>query len=677
MIWPLVALQLVAATSATETPRTATPVQALTMRPQLAERLADAPPETPVVVLVSGDTTAIRAALEAVGMRQIEVLERLSVVTAVGVPEAVRALHLQPGVRRVDADLPLVLVDATAHRATGVGPLRDVETHPGLAPLRHHGDDGPVPYDGSGVSIAVVDGGFDPIHEQFVEAGETKFDVHLRQLCPLPPDDVFWALGTYPDVPACSAWEPIPPGVRDGEPDHGTLVASAAAGYPRDTPSGAEVSGVAPGARLVGLSIGLSLYYSNALSAFNWVLENHQDPCGNGSCPPIRVVNASFAPHPDTIADPRFDPDEPLGRASTALVEQGVVVVFAAGNWAGDGTAIRTSPLAQHPVPGVLGVGAYDDGNAGDRRLSVWDSPYSGSTGSSRGLAGDPATYPDIVAPGASILAACPPTAHQCRLRVQDGPYVLADGTSLAAPYISGLVAQLLQADPSLTPAEVEDTLEDSAYRFLPDEHFEPDVYTAPDGSPAGNDDHATSFDAGHGLVDAVAALSLVLVDQHAGWTAPDLCTDRSELAFSDPVGDATIITVPAPFDTSRHDITRVSADLTTVPGALTVDVTLADLPETETSGFLAVAVALDRRYGEVEFNRSAAGDSFSVFVGEVEVEEEHSFADYDAGMVRFVIRSLSGPIVERASLRLALAADGPPFGSNDETHAAGGCLPA
>ena len=47
------------------------------------------------------------------------------------------------------------------------------------------------------------------------------------------------------------------------------------------------------------------------------------------------------------------------------------------------------------------------------------------------------------------------------------GPELLrAVGTSMAAPHISGIVAQVCQASPWLTPAQVEDGLEDSACKF-------------------------------------------------------------------------------------------------------------------------------------------------------------------------------------------------------------------
>jgi serine protease AprX len=72
------------------------------------------------------------------------------------------------------------------------------------------------------------------------------------------------------------------------------------------------------------------------------------------------------------------------------------------------------------------------------------------------------------------------------------GTFNTISGTSMAAPHIAGIVAQLFQADPTATPAEVETALEASAYEYT-------------DGAPYTG---GTSYDKGHGLVDVVAAVA-------------------------------------------------------------------------------------------------------------------------------------------------------------------------
>jgi serine protease AprX len=65
----------------------------------------------------------------------------------------------------------------------------------------------------------------------------------------------------------------------------------------------------------------------------------------------------------------------------------------------------------------------------------------------------------------------------------------------MAAPHVAGIVAQLFQAAPSASPAQVEHALKSTAYRFA----------DGADYSSAGG--YSTSYDKGTGLVDVVAAV--------------------------------------------------------------------------------------------------------------------------------------------------------------------------
>jgi serine protease AprX len=70
------------------------------------------------------------------------------------------------------------------------------------------------------------------------------------------------------------------------------------------------------------------------------------------------------------------------------------------------------------------------------------------------------------------------------------GTFNTITGTSMAAPHIAGMAAQLFQLRPSATPAQVELAIKSTAYKYV-------------DGAPYVS---GTSFDKGHGLVDVVAA---------------------------------------------------------------------------------------------------------------------------------------------------------------------------
>ena len=81
---------------------------------------------------------------------------------------------------------------------------------------------------------------------------------------------------------------------------------------------------------------------------------------------------------------------------------------------------------------------------------------------SSRGATQDGVAKPDIYAPGAHIVAALAPRsafAQLCAACSLGGEYIRASGTSMAAPVVSGAIADLLQGDPSLTPDDVKAAL--------------------------------------------------------------------------------------------------------------------------------------------------------------------------------------------------------------------------
>ena len=182
------------------------------------------------------------------------------------------------------------------------------------------------------------------------------------------------------------------------------------------------------------------------------------------------------------------------------LVAEGVVTVWANGNDGGNGSDNLSNPPGQDPTGGIISVASYNDLGTGTRNGEVSDF-------SSRGKNGTLATYPDISAPGDMITSSCRLYLPICStgLDPQDGPGLLdigtfntISGTSMAAPHIAGIVAQLFQANPSATPAEIEEALKRTAYKY---------TFGAPyQAGPLGT----TSYDKGYGLVDVVAAANLV-----------------------------------------------------------------------------------------------------------------------------------------------------------------------
>ena len=132
----------------------------------------------------------------------------------------------------------------------------------------------------------------------------------------------------------------------------------------------------------------------------------------------VRVINMSFA-------GPR---DPMIERMLKTAKDSGIVLVAAAGN-----AGPKSPPLFPGADPSVIAVTATDADDAG-------------FAGANRGK------YIAIAAPGVDILVPGP-----------DDTYQLTTGTSVASAHITGVVALLLQRDPSLTPDQVRSILASSA----------------------------------------------------------------------------------------------------------------------------------------------------------------------------------------------------------------------
>jgi serine protease AprX len=511
--------------------------------PALVKSLATANPLQPMTVFVDSDTI-IRSlqAVNAAGLKVITTFDQVAVVAATGTPDAVRKVVADPTITYVEADAPLHLYLNTAHIATRAEEARHTPALFGP---------GSVPFDGTGVSIAINDSGVDGTHPMFDAGSGTKVGRNLRQACHPTVCD------TYVDVDNSD--------IANG---HGTHVAGIAAGYEKQTANGRTVRGAAPDATLVALGSGAGLSILASAEGLKWVLDNHNAPCG--SCPPIKVVNNSWGP-----SGGPFNPSAVISQLSNALVDAGVTVVFAAGNGdttnnGGDGSDNRVNPYAQNPKPGVIGVANYDDAGLGTRDGAL-------NSSSSRGLKTDPTTYPDVAAPGTDILSACTYALPVCRSAgdVMDPNYAEISGTSMAAPYVSGVVAVLLEANPALTPAQIEDILEDNAYHF-----GAPADYVA-DPRNAGT---TAAFDKGHGLIDVTASLGAV-----RNVAVPPGPTCGAGAAIVDAAGDATWVAVDAglPGAVSEDTLDVVNASITTdaVTGALTFKIRVKDLKATPPTG--------------------------------------------------------------------------------------------
>jgi serine protease AprX len=146
---------------------------------------------------------------------------------------------------------------------------------------------------------------------------------------------------------------------------------------------------------------------------------------------------------------------DPLAFAVENAWKHGIVVVAAGGN---DG---ETSKTLADPAsdPHVVAVGAMDDAatvTTADDTVPAWSTH------------GTAARHVDVVAPGVSLLGLRVPggTADSANPQARVGErFARASGTSQAAAVVSGEVALLLQAKPTLTPDQVKSLLQGNAAR--------------------------------------------------------------------------------------------------------------------------------------------------------------------------------------------------------------------
>jgi serine protease AprX len=471
------ALALVAAPLGATAPATATPLAPVSAA--LSTVLATATDALPMTVLVHGDNAAAASgAARAAGLMPVASFTRIGVVAAAGTAGQVRAARANSSVHYLEAN------ETLRYTAFSSG---TVATRSQAAQQTLVGANGHL-LDGTGVSVAVIDSGIDPTHPAFKGAnGQTRVVRNLKSAC---VDESSTATNCILDVGTSVDTDTLSLG------GHGTHVNGIAAGTPYTLPDGSKVGGSAPGAKIVSISTGAVILIIGADAALNWVLENHNAPCGPGVpatvCPPIKAINNSFGP----TGGGEFDPNSATAKIQEQLAAEGVVTVWANGNDGGDGSANVSNPPGQDPTPGILSAASYNDQGTGTTDGTVSDF-------SSRGDRTRTQTWPDISAPGENIISGCRLYLPICSTGLQPhngpglldlGTYNVISGTSMAAPQITGIVAQLFQANPSATPADIENALKSTAHKYT-------------NGAPYQTvGPYTSSFDKGTGLVDVVAA---------------------------------------------------------------------------------------------------------------------------------------------------------------------------
>ncbi len=290
-------------------------------------------------------------------------------------------------------------------------------------------------YNGSGVVVGIFDTGVDVTHpdlaEKFRGGDNSWYDPHGEHTVPVD------AAGSFTG--------------------HGTHVAGIILG--RD--SSGKYIGVAPGAKWIAARIwndaGDEAPSSKIHEIFQWFMDPDGDPETDDA---PDVVNSSWGfKLLDTFpwCLPDFQDDIEAWRVA------GIIPVFSAGN-SGPRFFAGESP---GNYPETIAVGATDFLD----NIAFFSSRGPGNC--------DLSIFPDIAAPGVAIFSSAP-----------GGSYQYLSGTSAAAPHVVGIIALMLNANPSLNTDEIESMLKASA---TPSGLFHP------------------NFAYGWGRVDALEAVSRVI----------------------------------------------------------------------------------------------------------------------------------------------------------------------
>ena len=269
-------------------------------------------------------------------------------------------------------------------------------------------------YDGSGVTVAVIDTGIDSLH------------VGLDDL----DDD-----NSTHDPKVIAFYDPVNnPDKTNGteiqaydDQGHGTHCAGTVAG------TGApnyEHPGMAPQAYLVGVKVldeGGSGSFSVVMAGMQWTVDYRYEYN-------IRAASMSLGgPGPIEWTS---DEEDSVNRFANEMVRAGISMLIAAGNSAGPGT-IGTPGSAED----VITVGALN------KNTAIAEYSSEGPTEEAR-------VKPNIAFVGSDVMS----TQHNSG----DG-YVAFSGTSMATPGVAGTVALMLQANPDLSPFDVRNILQETA----------------------------------------------------------------------------------------------------------------------------------------------------------------------------------------------------------------------
>jgi serine protease AprX len=374
-------------------------------------------------------------------------------------------------------------------------------------------------YTGRGVTVAFLDSGFYS-HPDFINRVIAYVDLAQERRSLLSTDSV-------------ESWQ-----------WHGTQTSVAAAG--NGQLSNGVYRGLAHESKLVLVKVskGGRITEDRIAEGIRWVIAHRERY-------KIRVLNISLGGDEDVPCSKSI-----IDQAAEEAISHGIVVVAAAGNSGAEGR--HSIPPANSPS--VITVGGYTDHNQlNGNGIGLYQSNF--------GVTADGTVKPEIVAPAMWVAAPILPgtklyeraealsrlsaavdyelpglarelekaaelselvvnsDAIRIRAHVEEAlqqhkiissHYQHVDGTSFAAPIVTSIVAQMLQANPTLTPGAIKNILISTADRIV----TEPVIRQ------------------GYGVVNARRAVELARTETHAlnvvGCKPPRVESGRLMFVFHD-----------------------------------------------------------------------------------------------------------------------------------------------
>jgi subtilisin family serine protease len=304
-------------------------------------------------------------------------------------------------------------------------------------------------FDGSGVTVAVVDSGLPQNWEEFLPAGSVDLE-HAAGFGAEGWGDFHNPVKAIRGVGGHIELFP-----------HGLAVSSLIVGFPSDF---GPVGGAAPGATILPVRV-INQFNFGWFSWFTAGILHVAHLKATGALPGPVVINFSIQATGDSTV---------LMDAIDYAIAQGIVFVTIAGNFGPDpGSIAFPGRLPEAITAGAVGWVSqfatpewFFESVPPDDPLQIYLAAFSG-----REFPGDPpASRVDVLAPGSFVFGEwlSGPGFSEGREVAFDAVDNYIFGTSFACPHVVGIAAQMLQKNPSLTQTQVESILRGTALPIPP-----------------------------------------------------------------------------------------------------------------------------------------------------------------------------------------------------------------